>query len=425
MFKQLDEEVYAKTGEPVEDSILRYQRGSLMDPLNWERDWNRSFVLESDVPKAGVLMLHGMSDSPYSVRHLADRFHQAGSTVLALRIPGHGTEPTGLIRAKWQDMSAAVILAMKHLKSKVGDAPIYLLGYSNGGALSVMYALDSLEDSSLPRADGLILLSPAIGVSPAAALAVWQGRIGRWFGQEKLAWNSIGLEYDPFKYRSFAVNTGDQAYRITLEIGEKMERLAEANALDEFPSVLAFQSAVDSTVSVEALISRLFAKLPDGGHELVLFDINRLATVQQVLAHDPKDELERLLSADKEFTLSVVANRTEEGRETRDLEVRSLAVNSDQLARTPLNVQWPENVYWLSHIALPFPAHDPLYGQGGENGESMTLGNLAFYGEIGTVQLPAADMLRQRWNPFYEFMESRMLNFANLPAVGEAAPEGQ
>ena len=55
----------------------------------------------------------------------------------------------------------------------------------------------------------------------------------------------------------------------------------------------------------------------------------------------------------------------------------------------------------------------------------MTLGNLAFYGEIGTVQLPAADMLRQRWNPFYEFMESRMLNFANLPAVGEAAPEGQ
>jgi alpha-beta hydrolase superfamily lysophospholipase len=79
-------------------------------------------------------------------------------------------------------MSAAVILAMKHLESKVGDAPIYLLGYSNGGALSVMYALDSLEDSSLPRADGLILLSPAIGVSPAAALAVWQGRIGRWFG---------------------------------------------------------------------------------------------------------------------------------------------------------------------------------------------------------------------------------------------------
>lgn len=233
------------------------------------------------------------------------------------------------------------------------------------------------------------------------------------------------MEYDPFKYRSFAVNAGDQAYRITLEIGEKMERLAEANALDEFPPVLAFQSAVGSTVSVEALISRLFAKLPDGGHELILFDINRLATVQQVLVHDPKDELERLLSDDKEFTLSVVANRTEEGRETRDLEVRSLAVNNDQLTRTPLNVQWPENVYSLSHIALPFPAHDQLYGQGGENGESMTLGDLAFYGEIGTVQLPAADMLRQRWNPFYDFMESRMLNFVNLPAVGEAAPEGQ
>ena len=47
----------------------------------------------------------------------------------------------------------------------------------------------------------------------------------------------------------------------------------------------------------------------------------------------------------------------------------------------------------------------------------MTLGNLALYGERGTVQLPPGDMLRQRWNPFYDFMESRMLEFAKLAPV--------
>lgn len=414
LFQQLDDEVYAKTGEGAGDSVQRYQRGSMMDPSKWERDWNRSFLLKAENPKAGVLMLHGMSDSPYSMRHLTGGFHKAGATVLALRIPGHGTVPTGLIRTKWQDMSAAVIIAMKHLKAEVGDKPLYLLGYSNGGALSVMYALEALEDSSLPQLDGVMMMSPEIGVSPAAVLAVWQGRIGRWFSQEKLAWNSIGIEYDPFKYRSFAVNAGDQAHRITLEIDKRIKELAKENDLGRFPPVLTFQSAVDSTVSVEALISRLFSKLPQGGHELVLFDINRLSMVNQVLANDPKDKLQRLLGADENFRLSVVANRVDDGFVTRDLVLKSRAAGGGALVETAMHVKWPENVYSLSHIALPFPAHDTLYGKGGEDGKTMTLGNLALYGERGTVHLPAGDMLRQRWNPFYDFMELRMLEFAKL-----------
>lgn len=414
LFQQLDDEVYAKTGAGGEDSLQRYQRGSMMDPSKWERNWNRSFVLEAAEPKAGVLMLHGMSDSPYSVRYLADSFHKAGATVLALRIPGHGTAPTGLIRTKWQDMSAAVTIAMKHLKNELGDKPLYLLGYSNGGALSVVYALDALEDAALPQVKGVMLMSPEIGVSPAAALAVWQGRIGRWFSQEKLAWNSIGIEYDPFKYRSFAVNAGDQAYRITLEIDKRMTKLTKKNALGGFPPVLTFQSAVDSTVSVEALISRFFAKLPEGGHELVLFDINRQSMIKQVLANDPKEKLQRLLGADENYRLSVVANRVDNGVVTRELVLKSRAARSGEMVETPMNVEWPEDVYSLSHIALPFPAHDTLYGKGGEDGKTMTLGNLAFYGERGTVHLPPGDMLRQRWNPFYDFMEARMLEFAGF-----------
>ena len=44
-------------------------------------------------PSGGVLLLHGMSDSPYSLRALGEELHQQGYWVVGLRLPGHGTLP--------------------------------------------------------------------------------------------------------------------------------------------------------------------------------------------------------------------------------------------------------------------------------------------------------------------------------------------
>lgn len=54
----------------------------------------------------------------------------------------------------------------------------------------------------------MIFISPAIGLAPLAAAARWQSWIGRLLELDKLQWNSIQVEYDPFKYTSFAVNAG-------------------------------------------------------------------------------------------------------------------------------------------------------------------------------------------------------------------------
>jgi len=206
LFKQLDERIYGAIKSQEKSPINRYHRGSLADPERWTPNWNRSFELEVDSPRAGVLMLHGLSDSPYSLRSLAKQLHERGAWVVGLRLPGHGTAPSGLVEVRWQDMAAAVRLAMRHLHRQAGEQPLYIVGYSNGGALAVHYALDALADSDLPAVSRLVLLSPEIGVSPAAAFAVWQARIGHLLGLEKLAWNVILPEYDPFKYGSFAVN---------------------------------------------------------------------------------------------------------------------------------------------------------------------------------------------------------------------------
>jgi len=63
----------------------------------WPVNWNRSFVLPQEEPALGVLLLHGLSDSPYSLKALGERLNGQGAMVLGLRIPGHGTAPSGLV----------------------------------------------------------------------------------------------------------------------------------------------------------------------------------------------------------------------------------------------------------------------------------------------------------------------------------------
>ena len=116
-------------------------------------------------PRGAVLLLHGMTDSPYSLRAIGMVLHEAGFHVLGLRLPGHGTAPAELKHVRWRDMAAAVRVATDHLFQRVGNRPLHIVGYSTGGALALNYSLDALEDPSTRSPASLILVSPAIGVT--------------------------------------------------------------------------------------------------------------------------------------------------------------------------------------------------------------------------------------------------------------------
>jgi alpha-beta hydrolase superfamily lysophospholipase len=408
LFQQLEENVYARI-EPGDRNFLnRFNHGSLSDPNRWQQNWNRTFELSHAAPKAGVLLLHGMSDSPYSLRNIGQSLHDAGASVIGLRIPGHGTAPSGLAAMHWQDMTLAVKLAMKHLHEQARDQPLYIIGYSNGSALAVYYALSSLRDDLLPKTDGLVLVSPAIGVTSLAAFAVWQARLGHLLGLDKLAWNSIGLEYDPFKYNSFAVNAGDQVYRLTSEIQHLLKN--NKSRLSQLPPILAFSSAVDATVSTSALITGLFDKLPTGGHELVLFDINRINQAGRFFKDDPKPFLDNMLKKAKLlYTFNLVTN---ENVDSRQVHVLRKKAGNTEINTLKLDTAWPRAMHSLSHIALPFPKSDVLYGEiSPEDNPGLHLGDMAMRGERGVIQIPASAMLRLRWNPFYSYFEQRIFNF--------------
>lgn len=413
LFRQLDEEVYAKIANTERTPFNRFNRGSQSDPEEWPRNWNRSYELAVNKPRASILMIHGMSDSPYSLRSLAESLNRSGAYVVGLRVPGHGTAPSGLTSVTWEDMTEAVAIAVRHVYEKAQGQPVHIVGYSNGGALATYYALQAVADEKLPQVDSIALISPEIGLPRVAALAKWQERLGSLLGLEKLAWNGLLPEYDPYKYGSFAINAGIVAYEMTQVIQKSLDHLQKAGKLNNIPPILAFSSIVDATVSAPALIQGLFDRLLPGQHELVLFDINRRIEVGQMLKWNPSEMVEALQkNPGKTFTLTLLTNRSASSPSTM---LSTLREGENETVNTNLELSWPKDVYSLAHVALPFPVDDPLYGLDYvPDGKALHLGALDFRGERGVLLVPASEMLRLRSNPFYPFLEDKVLAFFDL-----------
>ncbi|MGB5999479.1 MAG: alpha/beta hydrolase [Thermoanaerobaculia bacterium] len=410
LFAQLDEQVYARVGTGSAYALKRYSPGSAADPQRWERNWNRSFELPSVEPAGGVLLLHGMSDSPYSLRALGESLHQQGYWVVGVRLPGHGTLPAGLKTVRWEDMAAVVRLGMDHLASKVGPRAIHIIGYSTGAPLALDFTLAALDGEASPVPSSLVLISPAIGITPAAALAKWKARLAILPGLEKMAWTSIQPEFDPFKYNSFTANAGYQVHRLTRQVARAVERRAGIGLIEDFPPTLVFLSTVDATVSVDAVVDNLLEHLAPGRHELVLYDINREKINTSVLVADPGPLTARLMANDDlPFALTLITN---EHSESAAIVHRRKASMSAEVLLEAVDASWPAGMISLSHIALPFPPDDPLYGRGPAPSEdTIFLGQMDVRGERGLLRFPTDWLMRLRHNPFYDYQQSRVLEW--------------
>jgi alpha-beta hydrolase superfamily lysophospholipase len=411
LFKELRREVYDRVPRSERKRLNRYSAGSLADPGARPVDWSRSYEIPVASPRAAALLVHGLTDSPYLMRGIAQRLHDQGVWVVGLRLPGHGTVPEALTQVQWEDWAAAVRLAARHLRARAGPkVPLYLVGFSTGAALSVEYSLSRLRGEDLPEASGLVLLSPAIGVDPLAPVSLWQLRLAAIPGLGKLAWLSIGPEYDPYKYVSFATNAGYQIYRLTRRIGEEMDGIAGTAPLRRFPRTLVFQSVADATVSTPAVVKAFLGRLAPEGHELVAFDVNRRAEVEPLLKPGGRLPAEKLLSGPPlpfDYTLF-----TNAGPDSGSMVARRRAAGSSEVREEATGLEWPAGIYSLSHLALPIPPDDPVYGaQRPKEPTMIYLGRLGLQGEDGLLAIPATSLLRIRFNPFFPYLERRILSF--------------
>lgn len=96
--------------------------------------------------KTGILMVHGFLASPAELHDYAKSLSQRGYAVLGVRLAGHGTSPWDLKERDWQDWLNSVRRGHRILAAFCEN--IVAVGFSTGGALSLMLAAEGLEKLS-------------------------------------------------------------------------------------------------------------------------------------------------------------------------------------------------------------------------------------------------------------------------------------
>ncbi len=115
----------------------------------------------------GVLVSHGFTGSPQSMRHLGERIHAAGYTVIGPRLAGHGTSPEAMAHTGALDWIGSVDDGLDALRQTCSQ--VFMVGLSMGGTLT-LYSAAMRPD--LIR--GAITINAAVRVGgPAMAALVF------------------------------------------------------------------------------------------------------------------------------------------------------------------------------------------------------------------------------------------------------------
>ena len=210
-----------------------------------QREWiiagNSAFELKPDSPvkpRRGILMVHGLTDSPFMFTDLAGYFRQQGFHVLVIPLPGHGTRPGDMLEIRWRDWWQAHQHAVDLLSAEVDE--IYLCGFSAGAVLNIYQALQD------KRIRALFLFAPALRIRPMARLGCPLAALGRHLPH--LAWFDLQPDSDYFKYESITWRSVCEVYRMI----EALNRLLTIGELG-IPVFVA-ASEDDKTIDAQAIV---------------------------------------------------------------------------------------------------------------------------------------------------------------------------
>ncbi len=313
--------------------------------------------------RRGVLLIHGLTDSPYFMRPLAELFQQSGFRVMAILLPGHGTQPGDLLDARWRQWARAVAYGVDRLSEEADE--ICVAGLSVGAALGILHAQ---RDA---RVRSLALFSPALRITERAAYANLH-KLHSWL-YPAAKWVSIKPDRDWYKYESFPKNAAYQTYAVT--------QLVQAGLRREPLSIPVFTAASADDVTVESPATLdFFARLPHPHSRLVWY------------TRDPADCPPGIASHRVELVNSVVPE---------------------------------QNVLSFSHLSLLLPPDDPNYGLRGAYSNCLHYypDDMEKYvvcernsppvlqGEVTDENLQAGVMRRLMYNPHFAALKISLTRF--------------
>lgn len=158
--------------------------------------------------KRGVLLVHGLFDSPFSLHDLGHVFYEQNFLVYGLLLPGHGTVPGDLRNIQYQAWQQALDFGVNALKEQVDE--VYLCGFSTGGLLCIDYHLRYPETSL----KSIITLAPALKINfIAAPLLPTLARTSPWLHKR--------VENNYTKYRSIPLQAIAEVYHLGAKVRKK------------------------------------------------------------------------------------------------------------------------------------------------------------------------------------------------------------
>lgn len=117
----------------------------------------------------GVLVLHGFTGNPGSMRPLAEAFADAGFSVDLPLLPGHGTSVDDMLPTRWEDWSEAAERAYTELAAHCDHTIV--AGLSMGGTLSIWLA------GRHPAISGVVVVNPLVDPPADAFIEMMQATI--------------------------------------------------------------------------------------------------------------------------------------------------------------------------------------------------------------------------------------------------------
>lgn len=203
------------------DSLPNYSQSSFQQYVDETKQWltehrifksnnlekelsvNLPFEIKPNKPNGkGVLLVHGLGDSPFSFIDVAQHLADQGYLVRSILLPGHGSKVADLMLPSLEDWQNVVHHHTQLLKTQTDE--VWLGGYSTGANLVTS---EALKDDDIA---GLLLFSPAFKPgSPTVKFA----KIASYF----VTWADQDPETNPIRYNSLPMH-GAAVYYDTVKV---------------------------------------------------------------------------------------------------------------------------------------------------------------------------------------------------------------
>ena len=245
------------------------------------REGCHAWRMVADPPgRHGLVLVHGLTDSPHFMRAIADSFHRRlGFNVFLPLLQGHGLrEPKGMQGVRLEEWKRNVNRAIEAARDL--SETVSIGGLSTGGTLSVDAALNPR------RIDGIVLLfSAALDLGgPLGDIKerLLRGPVARWLDRldDRTAPSLIGD--NPYRYARMDKGGASQLARLIQEVEGRTQR--RETTLSQ--PVFAAHSEADRTAAIEG-IETLLRHLPADRSELFRFGRDFSVPHASVVLRDP------------------------------------------------------------------------------------------------------------------------------------------